>query len=190
MKYILLLISASSFSLEAMQKPPAKPKEVPADEQVQEIHVKVKAVREQQTHDINLIAARIDAEFYTNAANYENPSASILDAHQQKAPSFTLEVEAILDERIKRHAQEMHDLLRRLTECQTELGDLEKKKLRRKKSFTQYDSLLEKAQLITAEQSVHEILKKAAELTHFLSVLHDRKEKGYDKKNLIDQGDN
>lgn len=189
MKYFRLLTLCLTCYASAMEKPPAtKPKEVPIDEQVQEIHEKVKAVRLLQTQDLNMIAARIDQEFYLSGANYENPSASILEVQQQKAPSFTLEVEAILDARIKQHTQEMHELLRRFTECQNELEDLSNRI--KKKPCPLIDSLAEKGALITAEQAAHEMMKKTAELTHFWSVLHDRYEKGYKQKSMVDQGDN
>lgn len=191
MKYILYILALIivCHSLSAMEKPPTrKAQEATVDDQVQQIHEKVQSVRLLQTQDINLIAARINAEFYTTGTNYENPSASILEAQQKKAPTFNLEIEDILDKRIKEHTGQMQELLRRFCECQDRLEDLSEQI---KKKPTLIDSLAEKGALISAEQAAHEMMKRAAELTYFWSVLHDRYEKGYKQKSIgvVDQRD-
>lgn len=182
MKYIFL-ITFPFYSLSGMQKPAAKAKDAPTDEQILQIHEKVKAIRELQINDLNLIAARINAEFYTAAANFENPSASILFAQKEKAPSITVAIEDILEEKIKENTLEMQELMRRFTECQTALKDLQTKKLSRssKKTYSELDAALERAHFVTAQQATHGILKKSAEITYYWSVLLERKSNSIDK---------
>lgn len=171
----LLLITFSFYSLNAMHK------ESQADKEVQQIHEKVKSIRELQTNDINLIAARINAEFYTAVANFENPTASMLMTEKQTIASVTVAIEDILEAKIKESTDEMTELLRKFTEAQTALKDLQKKKKVAKKNYTEFDNALERAHYITAQQATHNITKKSAEITYYWSILLERNSKRVDK---------
>ena len=174
MKYFLLLWM-TFYSLPAMETSPGNPS---IDEQIIQLHEKVNAIRAKQANEIETVAARINSDFYLNAAEYQDPNTLSAELQERlTATSFPDYFDAILQAKITENTKQIEESVRRLSECQTVLEDFETKKKKAKKPLTEHDKLKEKANFITAEQATHDVLKKASELNHYLVVLYDRRSK-------------
>ncbi len=189
MKYILLTILSSFYSLSAMhnpQKPAAKPKPLSIDEQGIKLDEQVKAIKQQQMDAIGIVAIAMNENLYPSSSTQ---SIMIL---RDNVPVITPEafaqsVNENLEKKIENYIKESAEAIRRLSECHTTLMTLKERK-KKGKTLTATEEMKELSAFIQTKQATLESFRKTAELQYYLDIYYEE-EKNNPTKVVVQQED-